>query len=250
MSIFRFQKFCVRNEKSAMKVNTDGVLLGALMTIKPESPHLLDIGTGTGTIALMAAQRMDAIPGPGGCNGDGHPYMIDGIDIDGPSAEEAAMNFASSPWSGRLLSHHIPLSDFAAQCQVHYDHIFSNPPFFLEELHSPDSRKAVTRHADSLPLEDILDFAAARLNPDGHLSLILPYGNKTMAVRAAAERSLFPFSILDIRPTEKKPPHRCILEFSGQRNDAAAVSMLTIHKGNGYSEEYLRITAPYLCLGK
>ena len=251
MSVFRFQKFSVRNERSAMKVNTDGVLLGALMTINGDSRHLLDIGTGTGTIALMAAQRMDqALSGTSDATES--PYIIEGIDIDAPSAEEAAMNFESSPWKRHLRAHNFSLSEFSSLCgSTVYDHIFTNPPFFLEDLHSPDSRKAATRHADSLPLEEILDFASQRLTPSGHLSLILPFDSKIMAVRLAAEKSLHLFSCVDIRSTERKLPHRSILEFSRCRPEGKCPErLLTIHEGSGYSGEYLRITAPYLCLGK
>ena len=251
MSVFRFQKFSVRNERSAMKVNTDGVLLGALMTINGDSRHLLDIGTGTGTIALMAAQRMDqALSGTSDATESS--YIIEGIDIDAPSAEEAAMNFESSPWKRHLRAHNLSLSEFSSLCgSTVYDHIFTNPPFFLEDLHSPDSRKAATRHADSLPLEEILDFASQRLTPSGHLSLILPFDSKIMAVRLAAEKSLHLFSCVDIRSTERKQPHRSILEFSRCRPAGECPErLLTIHEGSGYSGEYLRITAPYLCLGK
>ena len=234
-----------------MKVNTDGVLLGALMTINGESRHQLDIGTGTGTIALMAAQRMDqALSGTSDATES--PYIIEGIDIDAPSAEEAAMNFESSPWKRHLRAHNLSLSEFSSLCgSTVYDHIFTNPPFFLEDLHSPDSRKAATRHADSLPLEEILDFASQRLSPSGHLSLILPFDSKIMAVRLAAEKSLHLFSCVDIRSTERKQPHRSILEFSRCRPAGECPErLLTIHEGSGYSGEYLRITAPYLCLGK
>ena len=251
MSVFRFQKFSVRNERSAMKVNTDGVLLGALMTINGDSRHLLDIGTGTGTIALMAAQRMDqALSGTSDATESS--YIIEGIDIDAPSAEEAAMNFESSPWKRHLRADNLSLSEFSSLCgSTVYDHIFTNPPFFLEDLHSPDSRKAATRHADSLPLEEILDFASQRLTPSGHLSLILPFDSKIMAVRLAAEKSLHLFSCVDIRSTERKLPHRSILEFSRCRPAGKCPErLLTIHEGSGYSGEYLRITAPYLCLGK
>ena len=234
-----------------MKVNTDGVLLGALMTIKGDSRHLLDIGTGTGTIALMAAQRMDHASS-GTSDATQSSYIIEGIDIDAPSAEEAAMNFESSPWKRHLRAHNLSLSEFSSLCgSTVYDHIFTNPPFFLEDLPSPDSRKAATRHADSLPLEEILDFASQRLSPSGHLSLILPFDSKIMAVRLAAEKSLHLFSCVDIRSTERKQPHRSILEFSRCRPAGECPErLLTIHEGSGYSGEYLRITAPYLCLGK
>ena len=115
MSVFRFKRFDVVNERSAMKVNTDGVLLGAAMTIKPEDRRLLDIGTGTGTIALMAAQRVLGIPGQAGNDGREvwNDVMVDAIDIDGPSAEEADANFRNSPWSGHMRAVNMSLDDFA-----------------------------------------------------------------------------------------------------------------------------------------
>ena len=152
MSIFRFKHFSVENTESAMKVNTDGVLLGALMTVRPEDRMCLDIGTGTGTVALMAAQRMSFI---GACS-DG-ACSITGIDIDGASAREAGLNFAASPWPGMLRSLHLSLSDFAGSAEPHgFDHIFSNPPYYDLSLSAPDARRNVARHTDSLSYREIM----------------------------------------------------------------------------------------------
>ena len=107
MSVFRFKKFSVTNEKSAMKVNTDGVLLGAALTVKSSDRHVLDVGTGTGTIALMVAQRLSALNAET-C----HDVMIEAIDIDEASAEEAALNFHVSPWDSVLSARHISLDDY------------------------------------------------------------------------------------------------------------------------------------------
>ena len=115
MSVFRFKYFSVANKDSAMKVNTDGVLLGALMTIRPEDRTYLDVGTGTGTIALMAAQRVSSLfTGFPAGDGAGIPADISvlAIDIDGPSVRESAANFAASPWPGMLRSVHSSLEDF------------------------------------------------------------------------------------------------------------------------------------------
>ena len=128
-----------------MKVNTDGVLLGAAMSIPQDATLMLDIGTGTGTIALMAAQR--------------HPgAAIHAIDIDEASAREAAENFAASPWADRLSASRTALADFRPSRK--YSHIFSNPPYYDNSLMNPDAREGEARHSVSLSYRDILAFAA------------------------------------------------------------------------------------------
>ena len=136
MGVFRFKRFDVVNERSAMKVNTDGVLLGAAMTVRSTDRNLLDIGTGTGTIALMAAQRLE---GQGTLN-------IHAVDIDEASATEAGVNFRNSPWADNLTVHHASLDDFALEEAVRkYDLIFSNPPYFEDSLNAPEERRSARR---------------------------------------------------------------------------------------------------------
>ena len=134
-NIFRFKRFCVVNERSAMKVNTDGVLLGVAMTIKPSDRRFLDIGTGTGTIALIAAQRvegfLDFARNDSPCNPvSWEKLCIHAIDIDAISAEEAALNFSNSPWAGHLQAHAASLDEYAESLDEGetFDLIFSNPP--------------------------------------------------------------------------------------------------------------------------
>ena len=155
-----------------MKVNTDGVLLGAAMTLRPEDRCMLDIGTGTGTIALMAAQRVfgGEIPGKAGNDGEdtreeSGVTRIDAIDIDEPSATEAAMNFANSPWAECLHAHNVSLDAFAASDEQKYDLIFSNPPYFEDSLTAPDERKSTARHtSEGLSYREIFEFAKERLS--------------------------------------------------------------------------------------
>ena len=305
MAVFRFQKFSVLNDRAAMKVNTDGVLLGALMTLGQDQPHgaypiqdddrtqnegmaqnngrmhsdagelsegsvrknilkLLDIGTGTGTIALMAAQRLSEY---------GISFQIDAIDIDTGSAEEAGLNFAASPWKEHLRAFHTSLARFGARERAGketveetreravertgeragqlYDHIFSNPPFFTETLHSPDKRKAATRHSDSLPLEEITAYASSHLEPDGRLSLILPFEQIASATRIAAESNLNLCRIVEIHSSDRKPPYRAELEFSPRKaEDGVLKDRLTINSKGEYTHEYLSLISPYLLLGR
>ena len=238
MSIFRFKRFNVVNERSAMKVNTDGVLLGAAMTIMPGDSRLLDVGTGTGTIALMAAQRLADMSE---CS-----VQIDAIDIDEPSASEAAANFKQSPWSESLYAHYISLDGFAATSDVEYDLIFSNPPYFEDSLTAPDIRKSTARHtSDGLSYRDIFDFAARRLSEHGRVSLVLPSDQESDVTRYARMSGLHLFRILRVRTVPRKAPTRMIVEFSRKRVDEVEDRMLTIQNEGQYTDQYLSLTKEF-----
>ena len=238
MSVFRFKKFNVVNERSAMKVNTDGVLLGAVMTMTADDRRLLDIGTGTGTIALMAAQRLSGVA-----------IQIDAIDIDEPSASEAAANFAKSPWADILNAYNLPLDDFAAslknsdpaQCEpVLYDLIFSNPPYFDNALQAPEERRNAARHTSTgLSYREILDFASRNLSPNGRVALVLPADTEIDLTRHARMCGLHLFKITRVRTVPRTAPTRIIAEFSRQRMDEPVSTILTIQEFGEYSQEYL-----------
>jgi tRNA1Val (adenine37-N6)-methyltransferase len=231
MSVFRFKKFEVVNERSAMKVNTDGVLLGASMTIRPEDKRFLDIGTGTGTIALMAAQRSCA------------DAKVDAIDIDEPSASEAAANFANSPWSENMQAFNMSLDEFAKETLAMYDLIFSNPPYFEDSLTAPDERKSTARHtSDGLSYRDIFDFASERLVPSGRVSLVLPADQERELCRYERMSGFHLFRILRVRTVPRKAPTRIIAEFARERCDLPSDSILTIQNEGKYTQEYLSLT--------
>ena len=255
MSVFRFKYFNVVNERSAMKVNTDGVLLGAAMSILPTDRRMLDIGTGTGTIALMAAQRALGIPGQAGDDevrsGDDEvravgDFMIDAIDIDEPSASEAAANFGESPWAEHLRAHNLSLQDFADSEPDKYDLIFSNPPYFEDSCIAPDDRKSTARHTSvGLSYRDIFEFASERLTDNGRVSLVLPADQEAALCRYARMCGLHLFRIMRIRTVERKAPIRIITEFSRQRCQTPADEMLTIMNEGKYTQEYLSLTKDF-----
>lgn len=198
--IFRFKRFSVSHSGSALKLGTDAVLLGAAMTV-PEGPgtkRLLDIGTGCGVIALMAAQRCPAA-------------TVTGIDIDGPSALEAERNFQASPWSGRLEAKHCPLQDFKPDAG--YDLIFSNPPYFDKSPVNPDIRKGAARHNLALSCNDIFAFASVNLVHGGRLSLILPAEAEKQTLRQAASYGITLDRTVRISTVSGKAPKRIIVEF-------------------------------------
>ena len=246
MSVFNFKRFSVVNEKSAMKVNTDGVLLGAWMNIRPDDRMFLDVGTGTGTIALMAAQRlMDVIQGTssGMASVDGgvEDIIIDAVEIDCDSATEAGKNFRNSPWSDVLKVHNCAFSDFRP-CGK-YDLIFSNPPYFDSSLLAPERRRCDARHTSSgLSFRELLEFASGYLSPKGRIAIVLPSDQENALCRYARMCSLHLQRILRVRTVPRKQPGRIIAEFSPVRPTQPQELMLTIQNEGKYTEEYLSLT--------
>ena len=249
-NIFRFKRFCVVNDRSAMKVNTDGVLLGVAMTIKPSDRRFLDIGTGTGTIALIAAQRvegfLDFARNDSPCNPvSWEKLRIHAIDIDAISAEEAALNFSNSPWAGHLQAHAASLDEYAESLDEGetFDLIFSNPPYFDDSLNAPQQRRNNARHTSTgLSYREILDFAAGRLSGQGRVAMVLPSDVEPSLLRHARMNGLHLFRILRIRTVERKQPSRIIAEFSHTRCETPEDEILTIQKEGRYTHEYLTLT--------
>ncbi len=235
MGVFRFKQFSVANERSAMKVNTDGVLLGAAMTVKPSDRRLLDVGTGTGTIALMAAQRVAATGIA--------DAMIDAVEIDEASALEAGNNFDNSPWSNMLGIHNVPFEEFASTVTVPYDLIFSNPPYFDLSLPAPSERRCNARHTSTgLSFRELLEFSSEMLSEGGRFSIVLPSDQEAHLCRHARMCGLHLFNILRVRTVPRKQPCRIIAEFAKERCSAPAEAMLTIQNEGKYTEEYLSLT--------
>ena len=238
MSVFRFRRFTVENTESAMKVNTDGVLLGALMTIRSEDRTYLDVGTGTGTIALMAAQRL--------YDAGVSDARITAIDIDGPSAREAAVNFAGSPWPDMLEAKHLPLSGLSGpDVPAAFDHIFSNPPYYDLSLQAPDMRRNAARHTDTLSYRELTAFAAEHLAADGILSMILPADSELWLLRHARMNGLQPVRIVRIRTVERKKPSRIVAEFSKRHSGDCREQLLTLMKDGSFTPEYRELTKPF-----
>lgn len=228
-SVFHFKHFDVANDRSAMKVNTDGVLLGALADVSGVG-RALDVGTGTGTIALMLAQR---------CAG----AIVDAIDIDEASASEAIGNFAACPWAERVHGHHMSLAEYEASVgdEVRFDLIVSNPPYFENSLKNPDERKTDARHTDSLSYREIFAFAERFLAPDGRVAFVLPAEAEDALCRDGRSHGMFLQKVTRIRTTPKKQPKRIVAEFSRSRCAQAVDSVLTVQDGGSYTAGYLEL---------
>lgn len=243
-SVFRFKQFAVRNGGVGLKVGTDGVLLGALSKIGHLQTHdscndnsckevsgILDIGTGTGLIALMLAQRSNA--------------RIWAIDIDPDAAVLAAYNFAHSPWAERLDCLHCALENFKAESisaapgspKMKWDLIVSNPPYFENSLKCPKANRSIARHNDSLSYREIAEFAAENLSGHGRLSLILPSEQERDVVRHCASFGLYPERMVQIHTTAKKPAKRTVMEFCRIRCETQRET-LTMMENGSYTPEF------------
>jgi tRNA1Val (adenine37-N6)-methyltransferase len=200
---FAFKKFTVLQEKSAMKVGTDGVLLGVGV---PDGSYrrILDVGTGTGLVALMLAQRFEGA-------------AIDAVEIDKDAASEAELNFANSPWQSRMSVVNSDFLDFNSP--VKYDLIVSNPPYFKNSLQSGCRKRTTARHDNSLPLGGLTRKAATLLCDHGLLVLILPFGELDDAVEHCSQNGFFLIQTVKVRPRADKPYKRVILVFSLNRHN-------------------------------
>jgi tRNA1Val (adenine37-N6)-methyltransferase len=228
---FRFRQFIVDDSRSVMKVGTDAVLLGAWAG-REAAKDILDIGCGSGIIALMMAQRFkDA--------------CITAIDIHAPSVEQAAGNFTDSAWAIRLQAVQSSLQDYSQQYTKAFDLIVSNPPFFSNSLRPPDKEKGIARHTDSLSHSELVFCAAALLRDKGRFALILPAGSQAAFEDHARAAGLAKSRQTDIIPVAGKAVNRVMSEWaSGPETTEHRKLTIRSAKGN-FSEEYKKLTAAF-----
>ena len=227
---FRFKQFVIKQETAAMKVGTDGVLLGAWTDVENIN-SVLDIGTGSGVIALMIAQRCNA--------------QIRAVEIDTSSAEQAKHNFEQSLWNDRLSIETISLQEYLKNQTTKFDLIVSNPPYFNKSLKSPSPERTLTRHTDELPNADLLDGVSKLLQPDGRFCAIFPYTEGNLFIAEAVNYGLFCNKKLFVQTKPEKPVIRILTEFSFNKKRLPD-SALSIHTLEGdYTEEYKRLTADF-----
>ena len=230
---FSFKLFTVRQPRSAMKVGTDGVVLGAWFDTGPAGCRILDVGTGTGLIALMAAQRNASA-------------CVDAVEIDTPSCLDAAENFAGSPWHDRLTLFGESFASFCARYSgERYDRIVSNPPYFVRSLESPDGARTTARHAGSLPYEELVGRSCCLLAPEGSLSVILPCSAEREFTLAALCAGLYRSRILYVCPFAGADPKRVCMEFRfGERSETVA-SLTLLDENRTPGAEYRALTGDF-----
>lgn len=227
MNSFRFKNFEIRQDCCAMKVGTDGVLLGAWAE---GGSRILDIGSGTGLIALMMAQRFPEA-------------VVDGIDIDEAACDEARENVLGSPFADRVEIRHVRLQDYQAQP---YDAIVSNPPFFVSSLKNPDERRSLARHSDSLPFADLFAGVRRLLKQDGVFSVIIPVEVEEKFVSEGYVAGFRLVISCCVKTVERKKPKRCLLAFCREGNGKLVSEEVILNVANGQrSEWYANLTKDF-----
>jgi tRNA1Val (adenine37-N6)-methyltransferase len=228
-SWFKFKQFTINQGNCAMKVGTDGVLIGT-WTTAPRSGLMLDVGTGTGLIALIMAQRSPQL-------------KIKAIEIDSQASSQAIENSESSPWSDRISIENTSLQSLAKEASTKFDLIISNPPFFNTSKPSPDAARNTARQTRNLTLDELFAHSADILKHNGIISLILPFDQKDIASQIAKKHQLYPKRTLHIKPTPSKPFHRFITEYCFT-NQLEKIEDLIIEDGGRhcYSKKYKLLT--------
>jgi tRNA1Val (adenine37-N6)-methyltransferase len=230
--IFRFKKFGIRQDQCAMKVGTDGVLLGAWTTLEYHPRSILDIGAGTGLIALMLAQRSKA-------------EVIDAVEIDENAFLQCIENFKNSPWSDRLICHHASLKQFAAKTVGTYDLIVSNPPFYTENVSSRSRERDLARKSAALPFQNLLQGVIALLAPGGTFCTIIPYREEARIIEVAELVGLYPRYLTRVKGNPTAVVKRTLLEFH-LSNGPQKESEMAIETGRHmYTDDYIRLTKDF-----
>lgn len=225
---FRFKQFSVNDSNCAMKVGTDAVLLGAWVNID-HADTILDIGTGCGLIALMAAQRSTA--------------QITAIDIDEYASIQSKENFLASPWHERLVTVHGAVQQLNSATS--FDLIVCNPPFFKNALKAPDHQRNIARHNDELSFESLLVTVDRLLNNNGKFAFVLPNNEAHQVITIAATYQLYPNRCCNILSRENKSPNRLLVELSRKASVIERETLIIRDLNNQYTLQYKELTKDF-----
>ncbi|HNQ26780.1 MAG TPA: methyltransferase [Aquaticitalea sp.] len=232
MNPFKFKQFTIHQDRCAMKIGTDSVLLGAWALLDKNPNTILDIGAGTGVLALMMAQRSRA-------------ELIDAIEIDDNAYEQCVENFEESPWSDRLFCYHADLEAFTHEIDDRYDLIISNPPFYSDTFKSADSKRDLARHVDAMPFDQLAGCVSKLLSEDGTFNVILPYSEEKKFVALATRQRLFPNRLTRVKGSPNSETKRSLIAFSFQEKNMVPEELIIETERHRYSEAYIDLTKDF-----
>ena len=229
--LFRFKQFEINQDRCAMKIGTDGVLLGAWTDVK-NAKSILDIGAGTGVIALMLAQRSNA-------------EVIDAIEIDDNAFEQCVDNFEQSSWGDRLFCYHASLEEFAEEIEDEYNLIICNPPFYSEDYKTKNDQRDLARFQDAMPFEHLLKNVSMLLSENGLFSVIVPFKEETLFISLASKYNLFLNRKLHVKGNTRSEIKRSLIEFSFRKSETLIESLIIETERHQYTEDYTNLTKDF-----
>nr|WP_104735411.1 methyltransferase [Hanstruepera ponticola] len=229
MSEFKFKKFTINQDNCAMKIGTDGILLGSWTRLDHHPFSILDIGAGTGVLSLMMAQRSQA-------------GMIDAIEIDDNAYEQCVDNFEQAPWSDRLFCYHASLLEFADEIEDTYDLIICNPPFYSEDYKSDNKQRDLARFQDAMPFEHLVACVSKLLSEKGVFSVIIPFKEEAGFVDLALKHKLFQNRTLHVKGNTNSDIKRSLMEFSFTKKPLVTETLIIETSRHRYTQEYINLT--------
>ncbi len=232
MKPFQFKQFTIQQDKTAMKVGTDGVLLGAWANLDFYPSSILDIGAGTGLIALMMAQRSNA-------------ETIDAIELNDAAYEQTVENFENSDWADRLFCYHASLQEFTDEIEDKYDFIISNPPFYTSTYKELSEERAMARHSESLTYSDLLESTSKLLSEKGNCAFIIPFEEAENFIKIAEENKLYPNRITSVKGAINTAVKRSLLQFSFAKTETILRELTLELSRHNYTEEYKNLVQDF-----
>ena len=232
---FQFKEFTIHQDKTAMKVGTDGVLLGAWSSIENYPDTILDIGAGTGVISLMLAQRCDAM-------------TIDTVELDENAYEQTVQNFEDSDWGDRLYGYNASFQEFAneiAEEEETYDLIVSNPPFYTDDFETENAARNKARFASALSFEELLLGVSKIISKNGVFTTIIPFKEETDFIKLAAKNNLFLHRVCRVRGNATAEVKRSLLEFSLHSKERIETALTIEISRHQYTQEYINLTKDF-----
>ncbi|WP_248722015.1 tRNA1(Val) (adenine(37)-N6)-methyltransferase [Seonamhaeicola sp. ML3] len=229
---FVFKQFTINQDKCAMKIGTDAVLLGAWTPIDLNPFSILDIGAGTGVIALMLAQRSFA-------------QLIDGIEIDDSAYEQCVDNFEQSDWGDRLFCYHASLEEFVDEIDDKYDLIVSNPPFYSEDYKSDNNSRDLARFQDAMPFDHLVESVSKLLSKNGTFCVVIPFKEEPHFIELASQVNLYPNNILHIKGNPTSEIKRSLIEFSFRKSEIQKEELIIEIDRHKYTEDYINLTKDF-----